>query len=75
MINVKINGKAIQVPEDTTILAAAKMANVKIPSLCYNSDLPCLGIMRYLHSAAGRNDAHAPGMLHKNGRGHERHHP
>ena len=40
MINVKINGKAIQVPEDTTILAAAKMANVKIPSLCYNSDLP-----------------------------------
>jgi len=40
MINVKINGKALQVPEDTTILAAAKMANVKIPSLCYNSDLP-----------------------------------
>ena len=40
MINVKINGKSIQVPEGTTILAAAKMANVKIPSLCYNSDLP-----------------------------------
>ena len=40
MINVKINGKAIQVPEGTTILAAAKQANVKIPSLCYNQDLP-----------------------------------
>ncbi len=40
MINVKINGKAIQVPEGTTILAAAKQANVRIPSLCYNSDLP-----------------------------------
>jgi NADH-quinone oxidoreductase subunit G len=40
MINVKINGKAIQVPEGTTILAAARMVNVKIPSLCYNSDLP-----------------------------------
>lgn len=40
MINIKINGKAIQVPEGTSILAAAKMANVKIPSLCYNSDLP-----------------------------------
>ncbi len=40
MINVKINGKAVQVPEGTTILAAAKQANVKIPSLCYNSDLP-----------------------------------
>ncbi len=40
MINVKINGKAVQVPEGTTILAAAKQANVKIPSLCYNADLP-----------------------------------
>ncbi len=40
MINVKINGKAVQVPEGTTILAAAKQANVRIPSLCYNSDLP-----------------------------------
>jgi NADH-quinone oxidoreductase subunit G len=40
MINVKINGKAIQVSEGTTILAAAKQANVRIPSLCYNSDLP-----------------------------------
>ena len=40
MINVKINGKPIQVPDGTTILAAAKMLNIKIPSLCYNSDLP-----------------------------------
>lgn len=40
MINVKINGKAVQVPEGTTILAAAKKVNVNIPSLCYNSDLP-----------------------------------
>lgn len=40
MINVKINGKAVQVPEGTTILAAAKEVNVNIPSLCYNSDLP-----------------------------------
>ncbi len=40
MINVKINGNPVQVPEGTSILAAAKMVNVKIPSLCYNSDLP-----------------------------------
>ena len=40
MINVKINGKAVQVPEGTTILQAARLANVKIPSLCYNDDLP-----------------------------------
>ncbi len=40
MINVKINGKPVQVAEGTTILAAAKLANVKIPSLCFNADLP-----------------------------------
>ncbi len=40
MINIKINGNAIQVPKGTSILAAAKMANVNIPHLCYNSDLP-----------------------------------
>ena len=40
MINVKINGNPLQVPNDTTILAAAKMLNIKIPTLCYNSDLP-----------------------------------
>ncbi len=40
MINVKINGVALTVPKGTTILAAAKMANINIPHLCYNSDLP-----------------------------------
>jgi NADH-quinone oxidoreductase subunit G len=40
MINLKINGKPVQVEEGTTILEAAKKANVKIPTLCYNPDLP-----------------------------------
>ncbi|GHU30842.1 ferredoxin [Spirochaetia bacterium] len=40
MLNVKINGIAVQVEEGTTILNAAKKVNVKIPTLCYNPDLP-----------------------------------
>lgn len=40
MVNCKINGIAIQVEEGTTILDAAKKVNVKIPTLCYNPDLP-----------------------------------
>ncbi|AGT43415.1 hydrogenase, Fe-only [Treponema pedis str. T A4] len=43
MINVKINGKEVQVAEGSTIMQAARLANVKIPSLCYNEDLPAWG--------------------------------
>lgn len=40
MIDLKINGKEISVPEGTTVLEAAKMLNIKIPTLCHNPDLP-----------------------------------
>jgi NADH-quinone oxidoreductase subunit G len=40
MVNLKINGIPVQVEEGTTILEAARKADVKIPSLCYNPDLP-----------------------------------
>jgi NADH-quinone oxidoreductase subunit G len=40
MVNLKINGMPVQVEAGTTILAAAKMVNAKIPTLCYNPDLP-----------------------------------
>ncbi|GHV95146.1 ferredoxin [Spirochaetia bacterium] len=40
MINFKINGIPVQVEEGTMILEAAKKVNVKIPTLCYNPDLP-----------------------------------
>jgi NADH-quinone oxidoreductase subunit G len=40
MINLKINGIPLQVEEGTTILNAAKKINIKIPTLCYNPDLP-----------------------------------
>jgi NADH-quinone oxidoreductase subunit G len=40
MVNIKINGTPIQVEEGTTIVKAAKKVNIKIPTLCYNPDLP-----------------------------------
>jgi NADH-quinone oxidoreductase subunit G len=39
MINITINGKALEVEPGTTILQAAELVNVKIPTLCYNPDL------------------------------------
>ncbi|MDR1249811.1 MAG: [FeFe] hydrogenase, group A [Treponema sp.] len=40
MINCKINGKPVQVEDGVTILEAAEKVNIKIPTLCYNPDLP-----------------------------------
>ena len=40
MINVTINGKAVAVEEGSTVLQAAEKLNIKIPTLCYNKDLP-----------------------------------
>jgi len=40
MVNAKINGIPVQVAEGTSILDAAKKVNVRIPTLCYNDDLP-----------------------------------
>lgn len=46
MVNATINGKAIQVPEDTTILEAAKLNHVTIPHLCYLKDVNEIGACR-----------------------------
>ncbi len=35
MLNIKINGKDLSVPEGTTILDASKEANISIPTLCH----------------------------------------
>lgn len=43
MINVTIDGQRIQVPEGTTILQAAEMAHIKIPTLCYSEELSIYG--------------------------------
>jgi iron-only hydrogenase group A len=40
MVNLKINGMPLEIPEGTTILKAAKEAGINIPKLCYHPDLP-----------------------------------
>ncbi|MDD4961628.1 MAG: 2Fe-2S iron-sulfur cluster-binding protein, partial [Candidatus Marinimicrobia bacterium] len=46
MINLTIDGKKIGVPEGTTLLEAAKLEKVKIPTLCYHDDLCIAGNCR-----------------------------
>ena len=46
MVTLKINGRSVTVPEDYTILQAAKELDIEIPSLCYLKDLNCIGSCR-----------------------------
>ena len=46
LVNLKINGKAVSVPQGTTILDAARKAGIKIPTLCYLRDINAIGACR-----------------------------
>ena len=46
MVTVTIDNKMIQVPENTTILEAARMAKIEIPTLCYLKDINEIGACR-----------------------------
>ncbi len=46
LVNVKINNIPVQVEEGTTILEAARIAGVKIPTLCYLKDVNQIGACR-----------------------------
>ena len=46
MVKAKINGKAIEVPEGTTILEAAKLNHITIPHLCYLKKVNEIGACR-----------------------------
>jgi len=41
-----IDGHEVTVPEGTTVLEAAKMAGISIPTLCHHPDLPPRGVCR-----------------------------
>lgn len=45
-INVKINGIAVSVPKGTTVLEAAHMAGVDIPTFCYMKEINEIGACR-----------------------------
>ncbi len=46
MVNITINKLSISVPEGTTILDAARMADIHIPHLCYLKELNEIGACR-----------------------------
>ncbi len=46
MVNLKINGQAVSVPEGTTILEAAQANGIDIPTLCYLKDASVTGSCR-----------------------------
>jgi len=46
MVSLTIEGRAVSVPEGTTILEAAKAAGVLVPHYCYHPCLPVAGVCR-----------------------------
>lgn len=46
MVNLTINNMPVTVPEGTTILEAARSANIEIPTLCYLKDVNAIGSCR-----------------------------
>ncbi len=46
MVNLKINGIEVSVPEGSTILEAAREAGVRIPTLCYMKEVNAIGACR-----------------------------
>ncbi|MBQ3005862.1 MAG: iron hydrogenase small subunit [Clostridia bacterium] len=46
MVNIKINGTPLSVPNGITILEAARYAGIEIPTLCYLKDINEIGACR-----------------------------
>ena len=46
MIKLKINGTVVEAPKGSTILEAARLAGVEIPTLCYLKDINAIGACR-----------------------------
>ncbi len=45
-VNVKINGLEVSAPEGSTILEAARLANIEIPTICFLKDINEIGACR-----------------------------
>ena len=46
MLNIKVNGMAIEAPKGTTVLEAARLAGVEIPTLCFLKEINEIGACR-----------------------------
>ena len=45
-VNVKVNGLPYEVPADATVLEAAEIAGIRIPTLCFLKDINAIGACR-----------------------------
>lgn len=45
-VHLTINGQQVSAPEDSTILEAARLAGIRIPTLCHHPDLSNVGACR-----------------------------
>lgn len=45
-VNIKINGRSLAAPKDATILEAARLAHIDIPTLCYLKEINEIGACR-----------------------------
>ena len=45
-VKMKINGMEIEVPANSTILEAAELAGIRIPTLCYMKNINAIGACR-----------------------------
>ena len=43
---MKINGREVEVPKGSTVLAACRMHGIKVPTLCYDEELRAVGSCR-----------------------------
>ena len=46
MVNLKINGMDVSAPQGSTILEAARIAGIEIPTLCYLKEINAIGACR-----------------------------
>lgn len=54
MVNLKINGKSVSVPEGTLIVNAAKTVDIDIPVFCYHPKMEPVGMCRQCLVEIGR---------------------
>src|SRR3977135_2235096 len=60
MVNLTIEGRAVSVPDGTSILEAAKVAGVLVPHYCYHPGLPVAGVCRMCLVEGGEGAQVAP---------------
>lgn len=63
MVHLKINNIPVEAPKGSTILQAARKANIEIPTLCYLKDLNCIGACRVCMVEAKMNGRPMRGLL------------